>query len=200
LLLFALPAAAGLALLAPRIIALLYGPDYAPAASAFAILAWDVPLLLLLSFFGNVTAATERERPAAMVFLGCAAANVVLNLALIPAFGINAAAAVTVLTDVLCIVALLLLVRRTVALAPLARDAARMCAITAVMALAVWFAGPLPLAAVIAVGALTYGLLAVWAKLIDLHALASLARTLAGRARRHRQDVALLSRGGEVDR
>jgi O-antigen/teichoic acid export membrane protein len=180
LLLFSLPVAAGLALLAPRIIALLYGAEYAPAAPAFRLLAWDVPLLLLLSFFGNVTAATERERPAALIFLGCAAANVALNLALIPRFGIVAAASVTVVTDLLCIAAFVVLLRALLPLTSLARDAARLCFVTGAMALTVWLGGALPLAFVIALGMLTFGVLALWAKLIDVRVLAG----AFGRARR----------------
>lgn len=199
LLLFALPVAAGLALLAPRIIALLYGADYAPAVPAFALLAWDVPLLLLLSFFGNVTAATERERPAALVFLGCAVANVVLNLALIPRFGIMAAASVTVVTDLICIAVFVVLLRHMLPMAPLARDAARMCAITAGMALVVWLSRSLPLAVVVALGAATFGLLAVWAKVIDLHTLTGLFRAVTRRGAGSELDPVLLSPRAEVE-
>lgn len=111
LLLLSLPVAAILSLLAAPAIALLYGPAFAPAAPLLAMLAWDIPLLLFTAFCGNVSAAVGRERPAALIYLGAAMLNVTLNLALIPAFGATAAAAVTLATDALCALLFLVLLR-----------------------------------------------------------------------------------------
>ena len=196
LLLFAFPVGVGLALLAPRVVVLLYGSDFAPAATAFAILALDVPLLLLLSFFGNVTAAVEQERPAARIFLGCAGANLLLNLAFIPLFGITAAAMVTVVTDLFCVAAFIVLLRSTLPVGALASDALRMAIVTAGMALVLLLGAGLPLAFVILLGAVTYCGFAVWWRLLDLRVLAGVVRR---GTRRQTPEARTLSQGAEAE-
>lgn len=153
---FALPAAAGLSLLAAPVVALLYGADFAPSALALAIIAWDIPLVLLLSFFGNVTAATGRERPAAAIYLAATGLNLALNLALIPRFGKEAAAAVTVVTDTLSVLLFLALLRAMIGIPAYLGHLARVCVATALMAAVVWAMRPSPLPVVIAVGACVY--------------------------------------------
>jgi O-antigen/teichoic acid export membrane protein len=95
----ALPASVGLFVLAEPIVALLYGQAFVAAAPVTALLAWDLPLLLFTAFCGNVSTAIGRERAAALIYGGSAALNLVLNLLLIPHFGIYGAALVTLITD-----------------------------------------------------------------------------------------------------
>lgn len=168
MMLFSIPAATGLALLAPRIIVLLYGADYAESAPALAILAWDIPLLLLNAFFGNVTAAVGLERPAARIYLGSAGLNLALNLAFIPSFGIIAASWVTVATDVISAVIFVILLHRNMALGQALTHLPRAGLATLVMALVVWVGASLPLLAVIALGVAVYLGMAITLRLIDL--------------------------------
>src|SRR5262249_35736713 len=67
MLLFGLPAVMGISLLAWQIVTLLYGPSFEPAGVALAVLAWDIPLMLVCAFCGNVTAAVGLEKPAARI-------------------------------------------------------------------------------------------------------------------------------------
>jgi O-antigen/teichoic acid export membrane protein len=94
-----LPVAVGGMLLADQIIPLLYGREYAPSSIAFLILIWDLPLLMYNSFCGSLTTSIKREKGAARIYGSMAITNIVLNLVLIPSFGIVGASFATVLTD-----------------------------------------------------------------------------------------------------
>ena len=96
---FGLPAAAGVSLLAPSMIALLYGDSFAPSATVLAIIAWDIPLRLFNAFAGNVTAAVGLEKQAWRIFMTGSLLGVLLYVPAIMGFGIIGAAVVTVATD-----------------------------------------------------------------------------------------------------
>lgn len=96
-----LPVAVGGMLTAEKIIALLYQPEIAPAAVALAILVWDIPFVMYHSFCGNITQSIKREDAAARVYFSLGVVNVILNLILIPRFGIIGSAFATVLTDMI---------------------------------------------------------------------------------------------------
>ncbi|HEX2908934.1 MAG TPA: flippase [Phototrophicaceae bacterium] len=91
-----LPLAVGGTLLADKIIRLLYGADYAPAAIAFAILIWDTPLLMYTALCGNLTTSIKKERYSMLFYVSLAALNLILNLIFIPQYGIFTAAVTTV--------------------------------------------------------------------------------------------------------
>jgi O-antigen/teichoic acid export membrane protein len=96
----ALPAAIGGMLMADKIVNFLY-PELAPAAIALAILVWDIPVNMYHSFCGNVTQSIKHENAAARIYGSLGVVNVILNLILIPRFGIIGAAFSTVLTDLM---------------------------------------------------------------------------------------------------
>lgn len=177
----ALPIAVGVSLLAQPIVQLLYGEPFAPAGLVLAIICWDVPLLLFTALCGNITAAVELERPAARIYLISAALNLVLNLALIPLFGMYAAAAITVVTDLVSAWLFFRLLSQRMQIEGLGRALLRTAAAAALMGVAVWLARPLPLPLVVAVGALTYGGLVLALGLIDLRVLVPRARQLLRR-------------------
>ena len=181
ILIFAIPASAGLILLAPRVINLLYGSDYAPAAPALAILALDIPLLFLISFFGNVTAAVGLERPAAGIYLGAAGLNVVLNLALIPAFGILAAASVTIATDVISAAVFLILLERRMGLPRSGYRLPQIAVGTAVMMAAVLLLRSMPLPVVVGISGFIYLIVANQLKLLNLLSLLRAGRRVLRR-------------------
>ena len=103
LLFISLPAALFISLNAEGIVTLLYGPTFAATARPLAILAWTIPLLFLSEFLGYVAIVVDREQLAARANWLSALGNVGANLALIPFFGILAAAAITVLTELLLV-------------------------------------------------------------------------------------------------
>jgi O-antigen/teichoic acid export membrane protein len=94
-----LPMAVAGSLLADKIMPLLYGPDFEAASVVFAILVWDAPLLMYTSLSGNIAQASNREGSAARIFGAQAAINLVLNLLVIPRFGIIGASWTTLATE-----------------------------------------------------------------------------------------------------
>lgn len=111
LLLCSLPLAVGGTLLAPEIVHFLYDAEFAPAAPALQVLLWVLPLMFVSELLGYVLLVRGQEAVTARVAVVNATFNVGLNLLLIPRFGIPAAAAVTVLTELLCIAQYLLVLR-----------------------------------------------------------------------------------------
>jgi O-antigen/teichoic acid export membrane protein len=112
LLLISLPLAVLVSLNAGAIVELLYGERFAEAAVPLAILSWAIPLMFLSEFLGYVAIVVDRETLAARANWVSSAGNVAANLAFIPVFGILAAAAVTVLTELLLVGQYLVALRR----------------------------------------------------------------------------------------
>ena len=88
-------------LLAYPLIRFLYSSAYLPSAHGLQILIWDIPFLMYSSFCGNITTVVNKEHAAARIYGINAAVNIVLNLILVPHYGLVAAAAVTVITDLI---------------------------------------------------------------------------------------------------
>ena len=89
----------GMALFAKPIVWLLYGPEYAGAASVLAIAVWYVTF----SYYGSVRniwiLAEEKQKYLVRINVYGAVANVVLNYCLIPRWGAIGAAAASVVTQ-----------------------------------------------------------------------------------------------------
>lgn len=94
-----LPVAAGGALFAPELIGL-FGADYAPAVPAFSLLMGFAAVQYASIGFGTSLIAWDRQRLYMVALLGGAIANVVLNLTLIPSYGILGAAVATLSSEV----------------------------------------------------------------------------------------------------
>lgn len=183
LLLFALPSAVGLSLLATPIMALLYGPEFAAAAPLLALIAWDIPLVLFTAFCGNLSAAVGRERPAAAIYLLSAGLNFGLNLTFIPIYGVVAAAWITLFTDGLTALLFLIVLRHQLALARLADAGIRMGIAAGLMAVVVLLTRDLLLLVPIIMGAAVYLVLAVGFKLIAIAQLRELWQRMRLRLR-----------------
>jgi O-antigen/teichoic acid export membrane protein len=97
----ALPAGVGVSLLARPIVEFLFGPGYADSAIPLAILAWSAVFVILRGTYRHGLNAAGLQN----VDLRCAvlssAANVGLNILLIPRYGLLGAACATVAGDVL---------------------------------------------------------------------------------------------------
>ena len=102
----ALPLALVPSLLAGPLVDRLFGGAFAPAGSALAILAWATPGAALGALLAGVLRAAGLERWLVLTAGSAAAVNVTLNLALIPRWGIDAAASVTVATEVAAVAAM----------------------------------------------------------------------------------------------
>ena len=104
LLVIALPIAGGLSLVADKVITLLYGLEFAPAATAFAILIWIFPLVAIseLLRYGLLVANQEKMAVRSLVF--AALLNVGLNLWLVPRYGFLATAVTAIIAEALLVV------------------------------------------------------------------------------------------------
>ncbi len=91
-----LPMAVGGTLLADPIMLLIYGVNYLPSAPVFAVLMWDVPLLMYTALCGNLMGAMKLERQSMRIYVAIGLSNLLLNLLFIPSFGIVAASLTTV--------------------------------------------------------------------------------------------------------
>ena len=94
-----LPAAIGGTLLAGPIIGLLFGPAYQPAADAFRILIWCIPLCLLRDVPLMALQAAGQEGRILRITLLAAVLNLALNVILIPRWAIIGAALATLVTE-----------------------------------------------------------------------------------------------------
>lgn len=111
LLLFSLPCAIGGILLGNHIIELLYGSHFAPSGPLLGLLLCALPIRFLVGLAHNLSIAHDRVWPATMITTGDALLNVTLNLLLIPRFGAQAAAGVTILCEGIALCLLLWLLR-----------------------------------------------------------------------------------------
>ncbi len=94
-----LPVVLGGFLLAPQIIQLMFGSEYAPASVALQVLIWSIPIALIRDVPVIALMASGREDQVLRTTGFSAVANLALNAALIPKLGMVGAAAATVLTE-----------------------------------------------------------------------------------------------------
>ena len=94
-----LPVAIGCALLAPQLIALVFGPAFNASAGALRVLIWTFPLLLLRSVEQGALIAQGRQDRVMKVTAIAAGVNVGLNLVAVPLFGILGAAGTTLIAE-----------------------------------------------------------------------------------------------------
>ncbi len=111
----AIPIAVGTTVLAGPLVRLLYTDRFAPSVLPLRILIWVLPLMFLTELLGNVTIIHDQEKKVARALLVSTAVNVALNLVLIPRWGLLAASAVTVLTEMILAGQYLWLLRRELA-------------------------------------------------------------------------------------
>lgn len=92
LLLVSLPIAIGGMLLADQLVPLLYGEEFRPSIQILQIVVWTLPLLFFAEMLGRINNTLHQENQAAKISIVNAVINIVLNIILIPRFGIIGAA------------------------------------------------------------------------------------------------------------
>jgi len=157
LLLIGLPIAVGGSFLADRIIPFLYEGGYERAIPALRVIIWVVPLMFLSEFLGYAVIIGGQERKVVRSVLFSTSINVALNLALVPRFGLGAAAIMTVVTELVLVCQYLWLLRADMAVVPWGHALARPAAAALLMGGCVLLLHALPLLLVVALGALLYG-------------------------------------------
>jgi O-antigen/teichoic acid export membrane protein len=109
-----LPIAAGAAILAGPVIAMLYGGAYDPAGPALALLAPMIALYPVTFLSGTAIIASNRESILPKLYAVVAAENILGNLVLIPWLSLRGAALGSSLSQLILTAWLLLHVRRTI--------------------------------------------------------------------------------------
>jgi O-antigen/teichoic acid export membrane protein len=159
----AAPAAVVLAVaLAPQLIHYSAGEDYDGAIPILQLLAPTLLAVFLATPLLRFQIAAGAYRLLAGIFLTMLVVNFVLNLILIPSFGIRAAAIINVGTEVLGLVLQLLFAWTRHRFRPSLEYVPAVAAATALMVVSFVVLGELPLAAGF-VGAVLYGLVLFWA-------------------------------------
>ncbi len=88
-----------LTMLADRIIVLIFGDEYAPAAGALKILVWSAAIIFIGTVQTHTTRASNHQNFTAKVVASSAALNVVLNFVLIPKYSLYGAAFATIASE-----------------------------------------------------------------------------------------------------
>ncbi len=173
--LFYVPAATGLALVADPAIRHVFGEGYLGAIPIVQVLAAFVVLQAITKLTNDALDFLGRARHRAISKGGAAVGNLLLSVALIPLVGAVGAAIATVCSfAVMAAVNLYLIhVELPVAFSRLARTTLEVCSVAAGMGLVVWLVVPyaasvLTVGAVVAVGLCAWLVLAVGSGLLDL--------------------------------
>ncbi len=151
-----LPVALGGALLAVQLVQYVFGVSYLPAGAALRVLIWSIPVALFRNVAVSALVARNRQDQVLRTTTGSTVLNLVLNVLLIPRYGILGAAWATVVTELLrAILALRFAAQEGLFLLPL-RRLGRACAAGTAMVLLLTFLRLPNLWAAIAVGACCY--------------------------------------------
>jgi O-antigen/teichoic acid export membrane protein len=156
------PIAAGGLVVAPELVRAIGGDEFAGAADPLRLLLFAVALAFVSGLFGHTLIAGGRQTSALRLGLAALAFNLVLNVALIPPYGIEAAAAVAVASEALLVTGGLLLVRRELGLSPRFALLWRVLVAAAVMGGVLAFVDDWALAVLLPLGVLLYGTV-LWA-------------------------------------
>jgi O-antigen/teichoic acid export membrane protein len=175
--LLGMPVAAGVFVLAPDIIGLVYGEGaYAPAATVLRILVCDVPVTFAFQVGTLPLLAARREVAIVKLLIGALAANVILDLLLMPRHRAAGAATSTLLVSVGCLVSCCVMTARWMRLVDMWRVIAVTTA-TALMAGAAYGARQCAgMWAAIGVGVLVYVPLLIALRAVSWHDLRGLLR------------------------
>jgi O-antigen/teichoic acid export membrane protein len=176
LILISLPIVIGGMLIAFPLIHFLFTDEYLPSALALQILIWDIPFMMFAAFCGNMTTIIKFEKYAARIYTLNAILNIVLNLILIPRYGMIAASIVTVVTDIFSAIQFYILLHKELRLPKLSDVILRTLLASGIMGLLVWGLGQQQLFLMIAVGVLSYLFLVVGLRILDRDELAFIQR------------------------
>jgi O-antigen/teichoic acid export membrane protein len=163
---------------AEPIVELLYGPDYVSGATVLTILVAAFIPICIGNVAGNMVVAMNLQRRYIWFALLGLLLNVPLNLVLIPEYGIEAAAWVTLLTEVIVVSLSLVMVLRKIELRLSLRRIGLALVAATIAALAVWGLRQVGGGAIVLVLAMTvlYPLLLLALRAFDLDELRRLLR------------------------
>jgi O-antigen/teichoic acid export membrane protein len=151
------PLVAGGLALAPEIVELAAGSDFEDAATPLRILLASGALAWVNGVFGYALIAKDRQLSALWLNVSALVFNVVLNLVLVPVYGIVVAAVVTVSSEVLILAGSYVLMRRYFGFFPFPRTLVPALLAAAVMGGVLWVLRDVPVVLLVPFGAALYG-------------------------------------------
>ena len=150
------PIAAGGLVLAPEIARVVAGEDFADAATPLRLLLCASVPAWISGLLGYALIAAGRQRSVLLLSVAALVLNLALNLALVPSYGPDAAAAVALGSEAFLVTGGWVLVRRQLGIAPRVALLWRALPAAALMAAVVWWQRDLPLAILVPGGAVIY--------------------------------------------
>jgi O-antigen/teichoic acid export membrane protein len=157
LMILALPIAVGGWAFADQFVPALFTSNYLPAVPAFQILIWVVPLMYASEFLGYIVVIADKESHVARAVAVSTGFNVVLNLILVPRFGLLAAAVMTVVTEAVLVGQYVWMLRAVMQQFNWGKILLRPLLAAAIMGALVWLVRSyVPLLASVAIGAAVY--------------------------------------------
>ncbi|MFZ0441658.1 MAG: flippase [Methanobacterium sp.] len=104
LIILGLPIAVGTTLLASPIILLIYKSGFSQSIIALQILIWSIPIIFINYILGTAINSINRQRDTVKTAFVAMLLNIILNLLLLPKYGLIAACFITVLTELTCFI------------------------------------------------------------------------------------------------
>jgi O-antigen/teichoic acid export membrane protein len=153
-----LPMVAGIVLLTPQIVSLIFGPEFGPTAPALEILSLSLIPVFLSQFDVRMMLVHDRQRWISLFIVTSAALNIFMNLALAPTYGAAGAALSRACSSLLFLLLSHFYVTRFLVRFNLVHILFRPTLAAAVMALVVGALRTWPLLAVIGIGAAVYSI------------------------------------------
>ena len=169
------PVTAALFVLAPDIVNLIAGAEFSESVRPLRILVLSSIFFFTNALFSSLLVIYDLERQMALFAAFVVAANIALNLVLIPQFSYTGAAVATVITEVCGGIALMIWVTRAMGSAVDLSAVPRVAGATAGMVAVLWAALALPLLVTILAGVAVYALLAYLLGVVSRADLALLA-------------------------
>jgi O-antigen/teichoic acid export membrane protein len=158
LLIISLPIAAGTPFIARELILLLGGAEYLPhSVIALQLLIGFLPFSYVNSVTQYVLIAIDEQRFLTKAFIIGVAFNVIANLAFIPRFGYQAAAVITILSELALLIPFYYCVRKNLGPLPWLAIAWRPVLAATLMAAALWLARGIGALLLLPLGAAVYG-------------------------------------------
>lgn len=155
----AIPIGVGTTLLAQRFILLIFGAEYTNSIVALQILVWSSVFIFMSNSFGNLFNSLNRQIIGTKIVGICCAVNIVLNLILIPRYGLIGASVATLFTEFLSL-ALGLIWGRRIGYGLFNRNSAgnvaKVLISSAAMGVFIWYFHNLKLQALVPLAALLY--------------------------------------------
>lgn len=179
-----MPIAIAVAALSGDLILLLGGQAYYPvSAQALAILICFLPFSYLNGLTQYALIAVNRQRFITLAFVISAIFNVLANLILIPRYGIYAASAVTVASEIVLMIPFLYATRQSIGQLDWLRTAGKPALAGAMMALLTWIGRPIEPHLALLAGLVVY-LGAIWALRVFSEKEVGILRSVIGGLRK----------------